>query len=114
METLQAIYIALAVFGVGVTIVDLFGALDGYTAAPPAAAGVVMALSKIGAVFALTHLVMGGGAKTDGGAKSGGGDDDDELMRQMMGGGAADAGAKKEEKKLDDDDELLKKMMGTP
>lgn len=28
METLQAIYIALAVFGVGVTIVDLFGALD--------------------------------------------------------------------------------------
>ena len=39
-----------------------FGALDGYTAAPPAAAGVVMAFSKLGAVFALTHLVMGGGA----------------------------------------------------
>ena len=28
MITLQAIYIALAVFGVGVTVVDLFGALD--------------------------------------------------------------------------------------
>jgi hypothetical protein len=28
METLQAIYIALAIFGVGVTVVDLFGALD--------------------------------------------------------------------------------------
>ncbi len=39
-----------------------FGALDGYTAAPPGAAGVVMALSKLGAVFALTHLVLGGGS----------------------------------------------------
>ena len=39
-----------------------FGALDGYTAAPPGAAGVVMAFSKLGAVFALTHLVLGGGS----------------------------------------------------
>ncbi len=39
-----------------------FGALDGYTAAPPGAAGVVMALSKLGAVFALTHIVMAGGS----------------------------------------------------
>ncbi len=39
-----------------------FGALDGYTAAPPGATGVVMAFSKLGAVFALTHLVMGGGS----------------------------------------------------
>lgn len=40
-----------------------FGALDGYTAAPPGAAGAVMAFSKLGAVFALTHLVLGGGSE---------------------------------------------------
>jgi hypothetical protein len=39
METLQAIYIALAVFGVGVTIVDLFGALDHGPAGGHEAAG---------------------------------------------------------------------------